>query len=64
MFGVLLVSGWEVHGFFMRNWDEREELGVCTSDADFARVQSICNRLGIPCQRVDFVSEYWNDVFT
>ncbi|EGD73722.1 tRNA (5-methylaminomethyl-2-thiouridylate)-methyltransferase [Salpingoeca rosetta] len=61
---LLKQQGWDVHGFFMRNWDEKEERNVCTSEAEYASVQRICNRLSIPCQRVDFVADYWNDVFT
>ena len=47
----------------MRNWDERDETGVCRASQDFADVQRVCERLAMPCQQVDFIKEYWNDVF-
>eukprot|EP00731_Ephydatia_muelleri_P003766 Em0001g3766a len=48
----------------MRNWDERDETGVCRASQDFADVQRVCERLAMPCQQVDFIKEYWNDVFS
>lgn len=47
----------------MHNWDELDESGHCTSEGDFAAVQEICSHIRIPCHRVDFVKEYWNEVF-
>ena len=55
--------GYSVKGMFMHNWDEADETGYCTSEQDYATVQDICKRLDIPCSRVTFVKEYWNDVF-
>lgn len=56
-------------GVYMKNWDERDEGGGggggrgCMTEADFSRVQQLCATLDIPCVRVDFVKEYWNEVF-
>jgi len=36
---------------------------VCTAERDYEHVQSVCHRLNIPCSRVSFVQEYWNEVF-
>ena len=47
----------------MVNWDEREENGVCTSEADYYEVQRVCRHINIPCHQVSFVKEYWNTVF-
>ena len=47
----------------MRNWDERDETGHCTADADLHEVEAVCRHIDIPCMQVDFVKEYWNDVF-
>lgn len=47
----------------MHNWDEANETGYCTTEQEYAQVQDICERLDIPCSRVTFVKEYWNDVF-
>lgn len=48
----------------MHNWDEVEETGTCTAEADFALVQRICTALSLPPPtRALFVREYWHDVF-
>ncbi len=47
----------------MRNWDEKDELGVCHADKEFEEVQRVCDRLNIPCREVNFVKDYWNEVF-
>ncbi|KAG9065364.1 hypothetical protein KI688_002689 [Linnemannia hyalina] len=36
---------------------------VCTSDRDWADVQSVCAQIGIPARRLDFSRQYWNQVF-
>ena len=50
-------------GVYMHNWDELDESGQCTSERDFAHVEEICRHIHIPCLRVNFVKEYWNEVF-
>lgn len=57
------LQGHDVTGVFMKNWDEREETGVCTAERDLRRVEKACRHLDIPCRSVDFVQEYWIDVF-
>ena len=47
----------------MVNWDTLEESSQCTSDTDFSLVQSVCSKLKIPCHKVNFIKEYWNEVF-
>lgn len=58
-----LLTGFSVKGVFMHNWDEADETGYCTTEREYAEVQDICKRLDMPCSRVTFVKEYWNDVF-
>eukprot|EP00049_Salpingoeca_infusionum_P012797 m.237618 g.237618 ORF g.237618 m.237618 type:complete len:389 (-) comp15276_c0_seq2:1603-2769(-) len=60
---LLKQQGYDVVGAFMRNWDEREETGVCTSEVEYDRVQEIANFIGIQCHRLDFVTQYWHNVF-
>jgi tRNA-specific 2-thiouridylase len=36
---------------------------ACTSDRDWADVQSVCSQIGIPARRLDFSRQYWNQVF-
>ena len=56
-------TGFEVEGVFMRNWDEKDELGVCYADRELHEVERICAKLHIPCHQVNFVREYWTEVF-
>ncbi|ETV82555.1 tRNA (5-methylaminomethyl-2-thiouridylate)-methyltransferase, variant [Aphanomyces astaci] len=55
----------EVHGMYMNNWDTSDEEGhaTCPADMEYEAVRQVCNDIGIPCTRVDFVQEYWNNVF-
>ncbi|KAK3102451.1 hypothetical protein FSP39_011453, partial [Pinctada imbricata] len=56
--------GYEVIGLFMRNWDIRDEQGLCSTDPDKEDAQFVCDRLKIPLYEVNFVKEYWNHVFS
>nr|XP_045581350.1 mitochondrial tRNA-specific 2-thiouridylase 1-like [Procambarus clarkii] len=60
---LLKRKGYEVIGVFMRNWDEKDEKGQCTGDVDAEDAEWVCRRLDIPFREVNFVKEYWNDVF-
>ncbi|KAI3403234.2 hypothetical protein KGF56_003969 [Candida oxycetoniae] len=48
-----------VHGIYMANWSQSSQ---CT-ERDWKDVQTVCSALGIPCERLNFEREYWNDVF-
>ena len=47
----------------MRNWDILDETGVCRANEDYKDAQIVCNELNIPLHEVNFVKEYWNNVF-
>lgn len=47
----------------MKNWDIRDETGKCTIEKDYDDARWICDKLKIPMIQVDFVKEYWNEVF-
>ena len=47
----------------MKNWEEKDENGVCTSAQDYEDVARVCERLDIPYYGVEFVREYWDHVF-
>lgn len=47
----------------MKNWDERDEKGFCSSDADYEDALYISEKLQIPLTQVNYVKEYWNEVF-
>jgi tRNA (5-methylaminomethyl-2-thiouridylate)-methyltransferase len=62
---LLKNAGLKVLGIFMRNWDEAEEQGNenCSIEADYRDAKAVCDRLRIPLYEVDFVNQYWNEVF-
>jgi len=64
---LLKRAGYDCVGVFMRNWDRADEVdGVttaCPIDRDRSDWQEVCRRLDIPAVEVEFVKEYWSDVF-
>ncbi|MBR3362469.1 MAG: tRNA 2-thiouridine(34) synthase MnmA [Bacilli bacterium] len=70
----LMDEGYEVIGLFMRNWDStinNDILGnpsdlndICPQEKDYNDALKVCEKIGIPLYRVDFVKEYWDYVFT
>ena len=70
---LLKQQGYEVEGMFMRNWDStlnNDVLGnpndlndVCPQEKDYMDAVETARLLDIPLHRVDFVDEYWNNVF-
>ncbi len=60
---LLKEQGYEVIGVFMKNWDETDEDGICTAEADYRDVRRVCAHIGIPHYTVNFESEYWDRVF-
>lgn len=71
---LLKKEGYNVIGLFMRNWDSvinNDYLGnpnldndICPQEVDYNDAVEVCNKLDIPLHRVDFVKEYWDNVFT
>ena len=61
---LLKEQGYDVVGVFMKNWEEQDENGVCTSERDWRDVRDVCDRIGIPCYSVNFAKEYWDRVFS
>ncbi len=70
---ILIDKGYEVEAFFMRNWDSTTNLEltniltedeICQQEEDYNDAKSVANHLGITLHRVDFVKEYWDDVFS
>lgn len=70
---MLQKQGYEVIGLFMRNWDSLADgeldgpttaTGMCPQEEDYNDAKAVCDKLGIPLHRKDFVKEYWDYVFT
>lgn len=60
---LLKEQGYDVIGIFMKNWEEKDEHGVCTSTQDYEDVRKVCSQIGIPYYTVNFEKEYWERVF-
>ncbi len=61
---LLHRAGHEVIGVFMKNWEEQDENGVCTSERDWTDVRAVCDKIGIPYYSVNFEKEYADRVFS
>jgi tRNA-specific 2-thiouridylase len=61
---LLKQQGYQVIGLFMKNWEEKDEKGICLSAYDFEDVQKVCAQIDIPCYTVNFVTEYQELVFS
>ena len=64
---LLKKQGYEVIGLFMRNWDSLVNDDIkgnpnlnynrCSQEQDYNDALAVCNHLGIPLHRIDFVKE-------
>ena len=72
---LLKNEGYDVEGLFMRNWDSSlnndilgnpnlENHDICPQEEDYNDALDVCNKLGIKLHRIDFIKEYWDNVFT
>ena len=70
---LLLQEGYEVTGCYMRNWDAQlnnDYLGnptvnnnQCPQEKDYQDAKKVAGKLGIPLLRIDYIQEYWDNVF-
>ncbi len=60
---LVKLLGYKTIGMFMRNWEETDENGVCSSDLDFQDVAEVCEQLDIPYYSLNFSDEYKENVF-
>ena len=71
---LLKEEGYDVTGAFMRNWDSsanNDLLGnpdldnsICPQEIDYNDAKIMCKQIGIELLRIDFIKEYWDNVFT
>ena len=61
---LLKQQGYDVVGVFMKNWDEKNDSGVCTVTEDYQDVAKVAAEIGIPYYSVNFEKEYWDNVFS
>lgn len=70
---LLKEQGYDVTCCFMRNWDSalnNDTLGnptlnndICPQEEDYNDAKKVADKLGLPLLRVDYIKEYWDDVF-
>ena len=58
---LLKQQGYDVIGLFMKNWENLD--GTCTASKDYDDVIRVCEKIEIPYYTVNFVKEYWDNVF-
>src|SRR5574344_928845 len=71
---LLKEQGYDVICCFMRNWDSmanNDVLGnptlsdnLCPQEQDYLDAKAVADKLGLPMMRIDFIKEYWDNVFT
>ena len=61
---LLKEQGYEVIALFMKNWDEKDDDGVCTATVDADDARRVADELDIPFYTINFEKEYWDRVFT
>ncbi len=69
----LKEAGYDVIGLFMRNWDSlvnndikghiNSDDIICNQEADYKDARAVAKKLDIPLHRIDFIKEYWDEVF-
>lgn len=70
---LLKKHGYDVTCCFMRNWDSFANNDIagnptikddtCPQEQDYLDALAVANHLDLPLQRVDFIEEYWDNVF-
>lgn len=70
---LLKKQGYDVTCCFMRNWDSFANNDIagnptikddtCPQERDYLDALAVANHLDLPLQRVDFIEEYWDNVF-
>ena len=71
---LLKKQGYEVIAGFMRNWDSmlnndflgnpNSDADICPQEKDYNDAKKVADQLGIELYRIDFVKEYWVNVFS
>ena len=70
---LLKEQGYDVTCAFMRNWDSltNDDIlgnptlddGQCSQEKDWDDARAAADKLGLPLLRIDFIEEYWTNVF-
>jgi len=60
---LLKRQGYRVIGLFMKNWEDDDDDEYCSTRQDLVDVASVCDRIGIDLEVVNFSAEYKERVF-
>ena len=60
---LLKQQGYDVTGVFMKNWEEDDTDDFCSAEQDIKDAEEVCKSIGIPFKKINFASEYWDNVF-
>jgi tRNA-specific 2-thiouridylase len=60
---LLKQQGYEVVGIFMKNWEDDDDSGYCSSNMDFVDAAAVADVIGIELEHVNFAAEYKDRVF-
>lgn len=61
---LLKTAGYDVHGVFMKNWEETFSPGYCSAEDDIFDARDVCDSISIPLHSVNFVKAYQERVFS
>ncbi|OQW88041.1 MAG: tRNA 2-thiouridine(34) synthase MnmA [Rhodoferax ferrireducens] len=60
---LLKQQGHEVLGIFMKNWEDDDDTGYCSSNEDFVDAAAVADVIGIEIEHVNFAADYRDRVF-
>ena len=60
---LLKQQGYEVVAIFMKNWEDDDDSGYCSSNEDFVDAAAVADVIGIEIEHVNFAAEYKDRVF-
>lgn len=57
------MANWDTVANFENNRESDKKHQGCESELDYQDAQAVAQKIGIPLYRVEFIKEYWNNVF-
>ena len=61
---LLKQKSYDVTAVFMKNWEEDDiDSNSCNAEADIKDAEDVCKTLDVPLKKINFSSEYWDNVF-
>jgi tRNA-specific 2-thiouridylase len=60
---ILQRQGHDIAGMFMKNWEEDDRFGECSSAEDATDARAVAESMGFMLHTRNFATEYWENVF-